>query len=320
MSHALPTAGRSYRLSAEVVGGAFVSDDMLDVSVVADVHRLPRHDGDDDTPGASPPAEIVGRHEHPGQLARFAVGGRCGRDQTDMPRHGGERCYERRRFKAGVGVMGDVALERVLHCDLVGDEDSVEAGRFGNHGQVIRFFEPTSQSSRKSQAIVLRFAAHEPPTQRFRRQSPLYHAVAFSRISLGSPRFFRKLVDVAKSETRLDQFMTQKVVPDGFQAGTPSRPAHLIRVPEAARITGLPQSLLRKSFMAEGKRPRNVPPPPPHKRIGRAVYILADRLAEWIETLGQIPTGAPRGEGNRRGRPTVTDRIARRQSAPLGRP
>ena len=114
--------------------------------------------------------------------------------------------------------------------------------------------------------------------------------------------------------------MTQKVAPDGSQAGSPSRSAHLIRVPEAARITGLPQSLLRKSFMAEGKRPRNVPPPPPHKRIGRAVYILADRLAEWIETLGQIPTGAPPGEGYRRGRPTAAERIARRRHSALRGP
>jgi len=113
---------------------------------------------------------------------------------------------------------------------------------------------------------------------------------------------------------RLDRLMTQKMVPDGAQSPAPPRTAHLIRIPEAARLTGLPQSLLRKSFMAEEKRPKNVPPPPPHKRIGRAVYILSDRLAEWIETLGQLPTGvSPRTEG-RRGRPTVSDRIARRQS------
>ena len=65
--------------------------------------------------------------------------------------------------------------------------------------------------------------------------------------------------------------------------------AHLIRVPEAARITGLPRSLLRKSFMSQDKRPKNVPPPPPHKRIGRAVYILANELPAWIESLGKAP-------------------------------
>ena len=36
---------------------------------------------------------------------------------------------------------------------------------------------------------------------------------------------------------------------------------HLIRLPEAAAITGLPISLLRKSFMSEDKRPANVPLP-----------------------------------------------------------
>ena len=88
--------------------------------------------------------------------------------------------------------------------------------------------------------------------------------------------------------------------------------AHLIRVPEAARITGLPTSLLRKSFMCEEKRPRNVPPPPPHKRIGRAVYILAGELPKWIESLGN-PFNVNRGEPRkRRGRPTVAERIINR--------
>jgi hypothetical protein len=90
--------------------------------------------------------------------------------------------------------------------------------------------------------------------------------------------------------------------------------AHLIRVPEAARLTGLPQSLLRKSFIAEEKRPRNVPPPPPHKRIGRAIYILADRLPAWVESLGTAGS-APTGN-RRRGRPSVAERIARRQTRP----
>src|SRR5258707_997223 len=40
---------------------------------------------------------------------------------------------------------------------------------------------------------------------------------------------------------------------------------HLIRLGEAAAITGLPVSLLRKSFMSEARRPPNVPDPPPHK-------------------------------------------------------
>jgi predicted DNA-binding transcriptional regulator AlpA len=89
--------------------------------------------------------------------------------------------------------------------------------------------------------------------------------------------------------------------------------AHLIRVPEAARITGLPRSLLRKSFMSQDKRPKNVPPPPPHKRIGRAVYILANELPAWIESLGKAPAKMGLGERRRRGRPTVAERIMRRQ-------
>jgi len=40
--------------------------------------------------------------------------------------------------------------------------------------------------------------------------------------------------------------------------------------------------------MSEGKRPNNVPLPPPHKRIGRAIYILAERLPDWIEGLGDL--------------------------------
>jgi predicted DNA-binding transcriptional regulator AlpA len=88
--------------------------------------------------------------------------------------------------------------------------------------------------------------------------------------------------------------------------------AHLIRVPEAARLTGLPRSLLRKSFMSEDKRPKNVPPPPPHKRIGRAVYILSGELPAWIKSLGKPPL-AIGSEERRRGRPTVAERIMRRQ-------
>jgi hypothetical protein len=88
--------------------------------------------------------------------------------------------------------------------------------------------------------------------------------------------------------------------------------SHLVRIPEAARITGSPESLLRKSFMREEKRPINVPPPPPHKRVGRAIYILADQLPEWIQNLDT--RSGPNGTigSRRRGRPTVVERIARR--------
>jgi hypothetical protein len=90
--------------------------------------------------------------------------------------------------------------------------------------------------------------------------------------------------------------------------------AHLIRIPEAARITGLPSSLLRKSFMCEEKRPKNIPPPPPHKRIGRAVYIVARELPAWIESLGK-PLKAVVEDKRRRGRPTVAERIMSRAAS-----
>jgi hypothetical protein len=85
---------------------------------------------------------------------------------------------------------------------------------------------------------------------------------------------------------------------------------HLIRIPEAARLTGLPPSLFRKSFMTAEKRPKNIPLPPPHRRIGRAVYILAHQLPPWIESLGN-PRVLP--EKGRPGRPTVAERIMRRR-------
>jgi hypothetical protein len=68
---------------------------------------------------------------------------------------------------------------------------------------------------------------------------------------------------------------------------SPFDPKHVyfVRVNEAAEITGLPPSLIRKSFIAEAKRPRNVPAPPPHMRIGRAVYIIRDQLPAWLATL-----------------------------------
>ena len=89
---------------------------------------------------------------------------------------------------------------------------------------------------------------------------------------------------------------------------SPRATAHLIRIPEAAEITGLPASLLRKSFMRDDKRPKNIPPPPPHKRIGRAVYILADELVTWIEGIGG-PVKSGQKAKRRRGRPSVAERI-----------
>ena len=83
----------------------------------------------------------------------------------------------------------------------------------------------------------------------------------------------------------------------------------LVRVEEAAVITGLPASLIRKSFIDERKRPANIPAPPPHKRIGRSVYIIRDRLADWIRTLDQGRSEMEDGHPGR-GRPTVVQRRA----------
>ncbi len=85
---------------------------------------------------------------------------------------------------------------------------------------------------------------------------------------------------------------------------------HLVRIEEASDMTGLPESFLRKTFMREEKRPKNIPPPPPHKRIGRAIYIIADGLSGWIDSLDKLPTEQDKPK---RGRPTVAERIARRE-------
>jgi hypothetical protein len=96
----------------------------------------------------------------------------------------------------------------------------------------------------------------------------------------------------------------------------------LVRVEEAAVITGLPASLIRKSFIDERKRPANIPAPPPHKRIGRSVYIIRDELAGWVSRLG-LESTVMNDDRRRRGRPTVAQRIARAaanddmQSTPL---
>lgn len=166
---------------------------------------------------------------------------------------------------------------------------------------------------------MLRKSPNRPTILRVAHQSPLFNAVCFVSFTLGLTSFRFKLAEIASRAKWLDGLMIQKMIRNGVQSPMHLRTAHLIRVAEAARLTGLPQSLLRKSFMAEEKRPKNVPSPPPHKRIGRAVYILADRLAEWIETLGQLPSDVTLSTGRRRGRPTVTDRMASRREARLGR-
>lgn len=105
--------------------------------------------------------------------------------------------------------------------------------------------------------------------------------------------------------------MTEHLAIVSEQAGEKPQSSYLVDVAEAARITGLPKSLIRKSFMAEDKRPKYAPDPPPHKRIGRSVYILADQLFAWVKNLEN--TEIERNGGlSKRGRPTVRQRIARR--------
>lgn len=89
----------------------------------------------------------------------------------------------------------------------------------------------------------------------------------------------------------------------------PSHPL-LVSVKEAAAITGLPESLIRKSFIDERKRPPNIPSPPPHKRIGRSVYIIRDGLARWVSRIGEDPAETNDGQP-RRGRPTAVQRRAK---------
>jgi hypothetical protein len=87
--------------------------------------------------------------------------------------------------------------------------------------------------------------------------------------------------------------------------------SHVVRVPEAARITGLPASLIRKSFMCEEKRQKNIPSPPPHVRIGRSIFILADQLSHWLLCIGS--QGAAGNSLRKRGRPRLSERMVRRQ-------
>jgi hypothetical protein len=84
-----------------------------------------------------------------------------------------------------------------------------------------------------------------------------------------------------------------------------------LRVPEAAAVTGLPEHLLRKSFIRADKRPKNVPPPPPHKKLGRSVLIIAAELSGWAATVGSpVVVETPPAKG---GRPSKAEQIARRK-------
>ena len=91
--------------------------------------------------------------------------------------------------------------------------------------------------------------------------------------------------ELKPSTTQTDTIQGRQKV-NGRSNGVGGRP-YLVRIAEAASITGLPASLIRKSFMCATKKPANVPEPPPHKRIGKAIYIIADRLEDWVSSLGQ---------------------------------
>lgn len=85
-----------------------------------------------------------------------------------------------------------------------------------------------------------------------------------------------------------------------------------VRVPEAAAICGLPPHVLKKSFMCPAKRPKGIPAPPPHVRVGRAIFIFADKLPEWVAGLGGlvVQPAAPA----KLGAPTKAQRIAKREA------
>lgn len=86
-----------------------------------------------------------------------------------------------------------------------------------------------------------------------------------------------------------------------------------VRIPDASVLTGIPKHVLEKSFMQPDKRPRGIPAPPPHVRLGRAIHILVAELPGWVASLaGEVqPSSAP--AVLRRGRPTKAEQVARRQ-------
>lgn len=79
----------------------------------------------------------------------------------------------------------------------------------------------------------------------------------------------------------------------GLSEGLPKMPPVFLRIRDAAAATGLRESFIRRTFLR--KRPKNVPPPPPHRRVGRTILIVAEALPEWAAAIG-APT-APGGEG-----------------------
>jgi len=66
--------------------------------------------------------------------------------------------------------------------------------------------------------------------------------------------------------------------------------------------------------MREEKRPKNIPASPPHVRIGRAIYIYAAELAGWVQGIKSLVQISAAGGKKRRGRPTLAERLARREA------
>jgi hypothetical protein len=119
------------------------------------------------------------------------------------------------------------------------------------------------------------------------------------------PRKARRQVDI--KEKRILNHEEQ--APEASNTASPI----LISVPQAAEIAGIPKSFLRKCFIDPKKRPRNVPSPPPYIRRGRAISIIAADLLGWVRGLG-LGNATDR---RRPGRPTVSERIARRERRSL---
>src|SRR5262249_51789025 len=119
-------------------------------------------------------------------------------------------------------------------------------------------------------------AAAQPAALMQGRGAHCRSLLARARIARGLAVPARPIFAARRSAARpcapRDLLRTTAVLEEGEATNVPvngSGPTpHLVRVPEAARITGLPRSILRKSFMREEKRPPNIPPPPPHRRIG----------------------------------------------------
>jgi hypothetical protein len=97
---------------------------------------------------------------------------------------------------------------------------------------------------------------------------------------------------------------------DSFSAPRLPQGPLLVRLPAAAAITGIPLGWLEKSFMANP--PKGTPPRPPHVRIGKAIYIIAERLQDWVRELQSIEAMNPPVSPRKPGRPSNQEKYGRR--------